>query len=98
MRVPHAQDPSPLVLFAYLRTTWSHYGASMRYLEMIYKLRLGKCANGYLVLLAAGVQAGDKVVLIEQGRVTLALRRRPERAGYNLGRRRTGSGSWMWRT
>ncbi|KAK1758946.1 heterokaryon incompatibility [Echria macrotheca] len=64
----------PLAFLGYVRKTWRNYGEFTRLLEGAYERRLARGANGYLCLVPASAEVGDKIVLARGGRVPLVLR------------------------
>ncbi|KAI0965605.1 heterokaryon incompatibility protein-domain-containing protein [Xylaria arbuscula] len=64
----------PVAFLGYVLNTWNKYSDFARLLENTYKRRLARCENGYLALVPATAEVGDKVVLLEGGAVPLVLR------------------------
>lgn len=64
----------PIAFLGYVTNTWRGYGEFVRFIEGSYGRRLGRAANGYLCLVPANAEVGDKVVLARGGRVPLVMR------------------------
>ncbi|KAK8044409.1 HET-domain-containing protein [Apiospora rasikravindrae] len=62
------------VLYTYFQSTWTEVSVFTRYLEMAYERRLGRGANGYMVLVPGHTEVGDQIVLVKEGKVPLVLR------------------------
>jgi len=65
----------PLAFVGYLKRTWREYSQFARLLEPVYERRLGRGEDGFLSLLPGEAEVGDRLVLVEGGRVPLLLRR-----------------------
>jgi len=65
----------PIAFIGYVRKTWRNYGDFVRLLEGAYERRLARGENGYLCLVPAAAEVGDKIVLAQGGRVPLVLRK-----------------------
>jgi len=74
----------PLGFIGYLRKTWRGYGEFVRFVEGVYERRLARGANGYLCLVPAAAEAGDRLILAKGGRVPLVLRRDGESEYWRL--------------
>lgn len=95
----------PLALVGYLRRTWRGYSEFVALLEHVYERRLGRGADGCLVLLPGEAKVGDGVALCRGGRVPLVMRRGNSEGDSGgegrwytgLWRRRMSMGQWMGR-
>ncbi|KAJ5659082.1 Heterokaryon incompatibility [Penicillium longicatenatum] len=63
-----------LGLLGYVVKTYRGYSEFPRFLKGSYGRRLGRAANGYLCLVPATAEVGDKVILARGGRVPLVVR------------------------
>ncbi|KAI1175482.1 heterokaryon incompatibility protein-domain-containing protein [Nemania sp. FL0916] len=64
----------PLTFVGYIKATWNRYSDFVRLLENTYERRLARCENGYLALVPARAEVGDRIVLAKGGTVPLLLR------------------------
>ncbi|KAJ5420976.1 Heterokaryon incompatibility [Penicillium sp. CMV-2018d] len=64
----------PLGFVGYVVKTYRMFSEFPRFLEGSYGRRLGRAANGYLCLVPATSEVGDKVILARGGRVPLVVR------------------------
>ncbi|KAK4140466.1 heterokaryon incompatibility protein-domain-containing protein [Dichotomopilus funicola] len=67
----------PLAFVGYLMKTWGEYSAFAGLLEHVYERRLGRGADGSLMLLPERTEVGDVLVLVKGGRQPLVLRQDP---------------------
>lgn len=65
----------PLAFLGYLKRTWGEYSAFAGLLEHVYERRLGRGADGSLMLLPERTEVGDVLVLVKGGRQPLVLRK-----------------------
>lgn len=64
----------PLGFVRYVVNTYRMFSEFTLFLEGSYGRRLGRAANGYLCLVPAAAEVGDKVILARGGRVPLMVR------------------------
>ena len=74
----------PLAFVGYINCTWQRYAEFAQFLEMAYERRLGRGANGFLALLPAGAEIGDRIVFVKGGRVPLVVRPGKTEGTYNF--------------
>lgn len=74
----------PLAFVGYLNCTWQRYSEFAQFLEIAYERRLGRGENGYLALLPAGTEMGDRIILAKGGRVPLVVRPRKTKGEYTF--------------